>query len=49
MQTSSEIVNDGNTGIKKVWSKPVFEIISHDIIKGGPHHLPHAESTTYTS
>ena len=34
MQTSIEIVNQDSYGTaKKTWSTPVFEIISHELIK----------------
>ena len=49
MQTSCEIVKDENTCTKKVWSKPVFEIISRDIIKTSTIHVTHPENTNYSS
>jgi hypothetical protein len=48
MQTSYEILIDVNPSTKKVWSKPLFEIISHDNIKTG-HHPTNPEHYTYTS
>ena len=39
MQTSTEtVINDANSTAKKVWSKPVFEIIRRDYIKSATTH-----------